>query len=329
MVNLPYTPSTDIREQVSYLDVMKKYNLGPNGAIITSLNLWCAGKLGQFIEDVDTADYEYLLVDTPGQIEVFTQSSSGSLITSALSKTMNTILLFVVDAPKCLPAQLSQFLSKSTKSLGSFDELSRDAGGLVTFMSNLLYACCMVYRLYGAPIILVLNKADQCAGKWPSELHEKPDPRDEDESLGFISGENLTHVLVEMMRDYDFLQQFVSPENEYESNDLGYTQSLMLSLSTVLEEFYENFKVVACSSIDLALESNWKNVGLAKSGGMEALWKAIDESAISLTQSLNASNTKASSPVSTTNHDALTKSQNSQLDKFLKDKLSISEKADR
>lgn len=30
----------DIRDTVNYKEVMKKYNLGPNGGIVTSLNLF-------------------------------------------------------------------------------------------------------------------------------------------------------------------------------------------------------------------------------------------------------------------------------------------------
>ena len=39
---LPYVPDNDIRSKVNYKDVMKKYGLGPNGAIMTSLNLYAA-----------------------------------------------------------------------------------------------------------------------------------------------------------------------------------------------------------------------------------------------------------------------------------------------
>jgi GTPase SAR1 family protein len=34
------TPFTDIRDTVKYKEVMKQHNLGPNGAIMTSLNLF-------------------------------------------------------------------------------------------------------------------------------------------------------------------------------------------------------------------------------------------------------------------------------------------------
>ena len=39
---LPFSPANDIRSEVNYKDVMAKYGLGPNGAIMTSLNLYAA-----------------------------------------------------------------------------------------------------------------------------------------------------------------------------------------------------------------------------------------------------------------------------------------------
>jgi GTPase SAR1 family protein len=66
---------------------MKQYSLGPNGAIITSLNLFST-KFEQVIELVQkraaNEECEYVLLDTPGQIEVFTWSASGSIITETL-----------------------------------------------------------------------------------------------------------------------------------------------------------------------------------------------------------------------------------------------------
>ena len=39
---VPYTPYLDIRKYVDYKKVMQEHGLGPNGAIITSLNLFSA-----------------------------------------------------------------------------------------------------------------------------------------------------------------------------------------------------------------------------------------------------------------------------------------------
>jgi GTPase SAR1 family protein len=40
VTSLPYTANIDIRDTVNYKNVMKEYHLGPNGGILTSLNLF-------------------------------------------------------------------------------------------------------------------------------------------------------------------------------------------------------------------------------------------------------------------------------------------------
>ena len=37
---VPFDPNIDIRDTVNYKEVMKQYGLGPNGGIVTSLNLF-------------------------------------------------------------------------------------------------------------------------------------------------------------------------------------------------------------------------------------------------------------------------------------------------
>ena len=38
--SVPFAANIDIRDTVNYKEVMKQYELGPNGAIMTSLNLF-------------------------------------------------------------------------------------------------------------------------------------------------------------------------------------------------------------------------------------------------------------------------------------------------
>lgn len=38
--DVPFAANIDIRDTIDYKEVMKQYNLGPNGAILTSLNLF-------------------------------------------------------------------------------------------------------------------------------------------------------------------------------------------------------------------------------------------------------------------------------------------------
>mmetsp|Transcript_29264 Transcript_29264/g.21203 ORF Transcript_29264/g.21203 Transcript_29264/m.21203 type:complete len:111 (+) Transcript_29264:203-535(+) len=73
-----YPCNIDIRDSVKYKQVMKQYGLGPNGAILTSLNLFAA-QFDQVIKLVESkqSQMDYIIVDTPGQIEAFSQSASG------------------------------------------------------------------------------------------------------------------------------------------------------------------------------------------------------------------------------------------------------------
>lgn len=49
VLQVPYNVNIDIRDTVNYKEVMSTYRLGPNGAIMTSLNLF-ATKVHQLIQ---------------------------------------------------------------------------------------------------------------------------------------------------------------------------------------------------------------------------------------------------------------------------------------
>lgn len=112
---------------------MKQYGFGPNGAIMTSLNFFTAhfDKVLQLITK-NANKVKHVVIDTPGQIEVFTWSASGIIITEALSASFPTLIVYVMDTPR--------------------------SHNPVTFMSNMLYACSVLYRMK-LPFIVVLNKA--------------------------------------------------------------------------------------------------------------------------------------------------------------------------
>lgn len=66
-----------------------------------------------------------------GQIEVFTWSASGTIITETLASTFPTVVLYVMDTVR--------------------------SSNPVTFMSNMLYACSILYKTK-LPFIIALNK---------------------------------------------------------------------------------------------------------------------------------------------------------------------------
>ncbi|KAG2721264.1 hypothetical protein I3760_02G073800 [Carya illinoinensis] len=90
VMTLPFGANIDIRDTVKYKEVMKQFNLGPNGGILTSLNLF-ATKFDEVVSVIESrADQlDYVLVDTPGQIEY----SLGLLLVLSLQKFASTSLL--------------------------------------------------------------------------------------------------------------------------------------------------------------------------------------------------------------------------------------------
>mmetsp|Transcript_42405 Transcript_42405/g.120262 ORF Transcript_42405/g.120262 Transcript_42405/m.120262 type:complete len:99 (-) Transcript_42405:834-1130(-) len=66
------------------------YHLGPNGAILTSLNLFST-KFDQVLSLLETRapNLDYVVIDTPGQIEAFNWSASGSIITGGQRSFMH------------------------------------------------------------------------------------------------------------------------------------------------------------------------------------------------------------------------------------------------
>lgn len=145
---LPYQANIDIRDTVNYKEVMKQYNLGPNGGILTALNLF-ATRFDQVLGYVDkrAPELDLVFLDTPGQIEIFTWSASGTIISESLASTYPTVILYVIDTPRTTAP--------------------------VTFMSNMMYACSILYKSK-LPFLLVFNKTDitshEFATKWMQDF---------------------------------------------------------------------------------------------------------------------------------------------------------------
>jgi len=129
--SLPYGCDIDVRDYVDIVSIMKQYELGPNGALIMTNDL-IASKIDSIQDEIDKVNPDYLLIDTPGQIELFAYRSSGQFLVQNLR----------------LDDKTSIFL---------FD------GALITspvnFVSIALLATSIKLRL-GLPAINVLTKTD-------------------------------------------------------------------------------------------------------------------------------------------------------------------------
>ncbi|EPS96766.1 hypothetical protein FOMPIDRAFT_151785 [Fomitopsis schrenkii] len=191
VTNVPFEANIDIRDTVNYHEVMKQYNLGPNGGILTALNLFTTKfdqVLGLVEKRAETVDY--VILDTPGQIEIFTWSASGAIITEAVAGSLPTVVAYIIDTPR--------------------------TSAPATFMSNMLYACSILYKTK-LPFILVFNKTDV-------------QPHD---------------FALQWMHDFEAFQEALATHRGT-TDDEGeptYMNSLMNSMSLVLDEFYKHLTV--------------------------------------------------------------------------------------
>lgn len=128
---LPYVPDIDIREWISLDRVMSEYGLGPNGAQIVAADLM-AVNINRISDKLDTYDTEYVLIDTPGQLELFAFRSSSTMVVDALGKQRSMVA----------------YLSDPT--------LYKSANG---FVSALTLASLVQFRM-NMPIINLLSKVD-------------------------------------------------------------------------------------------------------------------------------------------------------------------------
>ena len=69
-----YEPNLDIRDTIKYKELMTSNNLGPNGSILTSLNLFSTNIDKEISILESKKDLDFVEIDTPGQLEVFSWS---------------------------------------------------------------------------------------------------------------------------------------------------------------------------------------------------------------------------------------------------------------
>ena len=96
VLKLPYSPDVDIRNYVDVGNLMEKYELGPNGAVILAADL-IADEIENVTRDVDAANADLVLVDTPGQMELFAFRASGPYIVNELTKEPKA-LVYLFDS---------------------------------------------------------------------------------------------------------------------------------------------------------------------------------------------------------------------------------------
>jgi GTPase SAR1 family protein len=115
-----YEVSFDIRDLISVDDVMDELKLGPNGALVYCMEYllenmdWLQENLEEFDDD------EYLIIDCPGQIELYTHIPVMNKIIDQLrlwGYGDNMVSVFIVDAT--FVTDVSKFISGSLLALSA------------------------------------------------------------------------------------------------------------------------------------------------------------------------------------------------------------------
>ncbi len=95
-LTLPYSPDVDVRNYVDVGDLMEKYKLGPNGALIMAADL-VADEIEKLTREIEELQSDIVLVDTSGQMELFAFRASGPYIANELTKEPK-VLVYLFDS---------------------------------------------------------------------------------------------------------------------------------------------------------------------------------------------------------------------------------------
>ncbi|MBE0519567.1 ATP/GTP-binding protein [Candidatus Bathyarchaeota archaeon] len=130
-LKLPYSPDVDVRNYVNVGDLMEKYGLGPNGALIMAADL-IADEIDEISKEIEDLTSDIVLVDTSGQMELFAFRSSGPYIASELTKEPKAIVYLFDTAFSLNP---------------------------LNYVSN-LFLSAAVYNRFLVPQVYLLSKSD-------------------------------------------------------------------------------------------------------------------------------------------------------------------------
>jgi len=136
-LTLPYEPDVDVREMVDYERIMTTRRLGPNAALIATLRE-VARHIEELAEEVNSHDVDFVIVDTPGQLELFAYRKEGRIFTRYIGDCRK-VMLFLLDPMFCAVTRnfvASMFLASS------------------------------IYLTFQLPMIQILNKIDAVPKKY-------------------------------------------------------------------------------------------------------------------------------------------------------------------
>ena len=164
---LPYNPDIDARQYVNLEKLMLDYQLGPNGALIMATDL-LVDHIEEIRRDIEDANPDLVLVDTPGQIELFALREGGRLVVKQFTED-NRAVIYLMDAP----------FTRSP----------------LNFTSN-LYLAAAIYSRIAQPQVYVLAKADLVTEHEIDEIIDwTTEPEALDMALRKLEEQNLSIII--------------------------------------------------------------------------------------------------------------------------------------
>lgn len=133
VLKLPYSPDVDVRNYVDVGSLMEEYGLGPNGALVIAADL-IADQIHEISKEIEYLKSDVVLVDTPGQIELFAFRASGPYIAGELAGDTKALV----------------YLFDSAFSLNPLN-----------YVSN-LFLSAAVYNRFLVPQVHLVSKCDLC-----------------------------------------------------------------------------------------------------------------------------------------------------------------------
>merc|ERR1712159_641069 len=122
------------------------------------------------------------MADTPGQIEIFSWSAAGFIITEAMASSFPTQIAFIIDTIRCQNPQ--------------------------TFTSNMLQACSILYKTR-LPLYLIFNKCDitgsRFTAEWMNDFTKFQNALFEEESYIASFSRSILWALDEFYRNLDHI----------------------------------------------------------------------------------------------------------------------------
>lgn len=112
--SLPYDPDVDVRDWIKLNDIMREYGLGPNGAQVAAADLM-AINIKKITDVTSKFVSDYVIIDTPGQLELFTFRQSSKVVVEELGgETAMLAFLFDPSLAKTASGYVSSLMLEAT-----------------------------------------------------------------------------------------------------------------------------------------------------------------------------------------------------------------------